>query len=51
MWNIILGIIFIIGGASGKLVLIGTDSSTALMVIGAGLCLWGIFQLVKARQA
>jgi len=51
MWNIIIGIIFILGGASGKMALIGTDSSAALVVVGVGLCLWGIFQQAKGREA
>lgn len=44
MGNIIFGIIFIIGGLSGKLVLIGTNSSGALAAVGAGMVLWGFFQ-------
>jgi len=45
MWNIIFGIIFIIGGLSGKMALIGTRSSGALVVIGVILLIWGIVQL------
>ena len=45
MGNILFGIIFIIGGLSGKLVLIGTNSSGALAAVGAGMLLWGVFQL------
>lgn len=45
MFNIILGIIFIIGGLSGKLVLIGTQSGPALAVVGVILVLLGIFRL------
>lgn len=29
------------GGASGELVLKGTDSSAALVVVGIGLVIWG----------
>lgn len=35
MGNIIIGIIFIAGGLSGKLALIGTNSGTALAAYGA----------------
>jgi hypothetical protein len=49
MWNIIIGIIFIIGGLSGKIVLIGTDSSMALVGVGAALVVWGIVQVVRRR--
>ena len=45
MWNIIIGILFIIGGASGEFVLKGTESSSALVVIGIGLVIWGVIQL------
>jgi len=45
MYNILIGIIFIIGGASGQLVLRGTNSSDALIFVGIGLVIWGIIQL------
>jgi hypothetical protein len=48
MWNIIIGIFMIVGGASGKLVLVGTHSSAALMVLGVGLVIWGVVS--KLRQ-
>ena len=47
MGNIVFGIIFIVGGLSGKLVLIGTDSSEALAAIGAGLVIWGAVQMKR----
>lgn len=50
MWNIIIGIGMIIGGATGKLVLIGTDSSAALVVLGVGLLGWGVFQKVRNEE-
>jgi len=46
-----IGIVMIIGGLSGNLVLIGTNSGGALAVFGAVLIAWGVFNLVKARQA
>jgi hypothetical protein len=51
MWNIIIGIIFIIGGLSGQLVLIGTDSGLALAGVGVLLVLWGIYSMAKRRKA
>ena len=51
MWNIIIGIVFIVGGLSGKLALIGTDSGPALAALGAGLLIWGIVQMVRGRKA
>ena len=50
MWNLILGIIFIIGGLSGKLALIGTNSGGALAVVGFGLAGWGAYQLAKKKR-
>lgn len=51
MWNIIIGIVFVVGGLSGQLALRGTDNSTALAAVGGGLVIWGIVQVVKGRQA
>ena len=50
MFNIIIGIIFIVGGLSGKLSLIGTSSSPAIVVVGAGLVAWGIYQVLQSRR-
>jgi hypothetical protein len=49
--NIIVGIVFIIGGLSGKLALIGTSSGPALAAVGAALVGWGIVKIVRARKA
>jgi hypothetical protein len=43
--KIILGVVFIIGGLSGKLVLIGTQSGIALAAVGVVLVLWGLARL------
>ena len=51
MWNLLFGIGFIIGGLSGKLVLIGTDSSGALVGLGVVLAIVGIVQIAKRRSA
>ncbi len=50
MWNIIIGIIFVIGGLTGELALIGTNSSTAITVVGAAMIVWGLVQVVRGRQ-
>ena len=50
MWNIILGIVFIVGGLSGKLALIGTNSGGMLALFGAGLLVWGVVQIARARR-
>src|SRR5207237_639208 len=43
--NIIVGIVFIIGGLSGQLVLIGTNSGGLLAAAGVGLIIWGIIKM------
>ncbi|HWB60807.1 MAG TPA: hypothetical protein VG733_15025 [Chthoniobacteraceae bacterium] len=50
MRKIIIGAIFIIGGLSGKLVLIGTDSGIALAVLGAIFVIWGIVRMAGSRN-
>lgn len=50
MGNILFGVIFIVGGLSGKLALRGTDSGPALAALGAGLLVWGIVQVVKQKK-
>jgi hypothetical protein len=50
MVSIIIGIIMIIGGLSGKLVLIGTNSGVALAVLGAALVVWGIIKMVRQSR-
>jgi hypothetical protein len=51
MTSIIIGIVFIIGGLSGKLALIGTNSGGALAAVGAGLVVWGIVKMARTRKA
>lgn len=46
--NIIIGIVFIIGGLTGNLVLIGTHSGAALAAVGGGLVLLGIYRMSRA---
>jgi hypothetical protein len=46
--NIALGIGMVLGGVSGKLALIGTGSSTALIAVGAVCAGLGVFQLIRA---
>lgn len=47
--SIIIGIVFIIGGLTGKLVLIGTHSGPALAVVGGLLIALGVFRVVASR--
>jgi hypothetical protein len=50
MVKIIMGAVFIAGGLSGKLVLIGTHSGPALALFGGVLIVWGIFQVMSRRR-
>ena len=45
--NIIFGGLLIAGGLSGKLALIGTNSSVALAVVGAIIAVIGIVQMAN----
>jgi hypothetical protein len=47
--NIIIGVIFIIGGLTGKLALIGTSSGPALAVVGVILVIVGIMRFLRSR--
>ncbi|MCE9591021.1 MAG: hypothetical protein K8S99_10895 [Planctomycetes bacterium] len=50
MGNIIVGIIFVIGGLTGKLALVGTQSGVALAAVGAALIAWGAFRVIQRRS-
>lgn len=50
MWNIIIGIVFIVGGLSGNLSLRGTQSGEALAVLGGVLVIWGGVQIIRKRS-
>ncbi len=45
--NIVIGIVFIIGGLSGGLVMRGTHSGVGLAVVGGFLCLLRVFRMVR----
>ena len=49
IFNIIIGVVFIIGGLTGNLQLRGFHSGPALAVVGAGLVIWGIVRLASSR--
>ena len=49
MWNIVIGLVFVVGGLSGKLAMRGTESSGALAAVGGALMVWGIVQLIRSR--
>jgi hypothetical protein len=45
--NIIIGVVFIIGGLSGNMVLMGTQSGGALAGLGGVLILLGLYRLAR----
>jgi hypothetical protein len=47
--SIIFGLVFIVGGLSGTLALVGTNSGTALAVVGVFLVGRGIWRIRKQR--
>lgn len=49
MGNIIVGILFVIGGVSGEFVLIGTNSGELLALLGFGLVIKGFYDLSKNK--
>jgi hypothetical protein len=51
MVKIIIGIIMVIGGLSGNLVLVGTNSGSALAGLGGVLIVWGIVKMVRQKQS
>ncbi len=48
--NIVIGGIFVAGGLSGHLALIGTGSGTALAVVGGILVAFGVYRMVKSKK-
>jgi hypothetical protein len=49
MSSIIIGLVFIVGGLSGTLALVGTNSGTALAVVGVLLIGRGIYRIRRQR--
>jgi hypothetical protein len=49
VWNLGFGLVAVAAGASGQFTLLGTSSSTLLIVAGAVVATFGVFQLWKNR--
>jgi len=47
--NIVIGVIFIIGGLTGRLALIGTHNGPALAVVGLVLVGIGVYRVVQSK--
>ena len=50
MWNIVIGILLIVAGLSGRFTLIGTSSPRLLALVGVGLVIWGAVQVARRRR-
>lgn len=51
MRQLIVGFLFIVGGLSGQLVFIGTNSSGLLIGVGVVLLFWGAFEMVMSGRS
>jgi hypothetical protein len=49
VWNLGFGLVAVGAGASGEFALPGTHSPTPLIVVGALLALFGVYQLWKSK--
>ncbi len=47
--NVIIGLLLVVAGLSGKFVLLGTNSSILLAILGGGIAGMGVYRLVKSR--
>ncbi len=50
IFNIIIGVVFIVGGLTGKLALLGTQSGMALAIFGVVLIALGIFRMTRGAR-
>jgi hypothetical protein len=50
IWNLLFGVAFIVGGLSGRIALIGTQSPGAAVAVGAVMAAWGGWQLWRSRK-
>lgn len=51
LFDIGLGLVFVVGGLTGKLALIGTNSGTALAAVGAAMIAWGGYKAMQGQSA
>ena len=51
IWNLVFGGVMLVGGLSGKLVFVGTNSSTLLAVLGGCLMAYGGYQIKQSKSS
>ena len=50
VFNLLLGLVGLVGGLSGRLALLGTNSSVALAVVGGLIAAYGAYQIIRSRR-
>jgi len=50
LFNIVIGVVFIVGGLTGNMSLRGTHSGPALAAVGGVLVLVGLFRLLRPAE-
>jgi hypothetical protein len=50
IFNMLVGAVMVIGGASGKLALFGTQSGAALAAIGGVVAAIGLWQVIRSSR-
>jgi hypothetical protein len=50
MRSVVMGMLMLIAGFSGQFILMGTHSSTALVIAGVATTSFGLFQLLTANK-
>ena len=48
--SVVIGLVMVVGGLSGRLVLMGTHSGTALAVLGGVIIVIGVARIIAARR-
>ena len=51
MRQLIFGVVFIVGGLTGQLVFVGTNSGLFLAGVGVLLVIWGVVDLVRGNSS
>jgi hypothetical protein len=51
IWNLGFGLIAVLAGATGGYALPGTSSPTPLIVVGAAVAAFGLFQLARSTRS
>jgi hypothetical protein len=49
IWNLGFGVLAVLAGAGGGYALPGTNNPTPLIVVGAALAAFGLFQIARSR--